>query len=88
MARFTIVYTDGYEEHYVIKGHKPDDSMQMHHFKQLIENDILKLILEGEQLVLIPMANIRKIIFQSAELMQEEKEFPGFIHVGIDGMND
>jgi len=86
MARFSIVYTDGYEEHYLFMGHRPDAAMQMLHFKQLIENDVLKLIVENEQIVLIPMANIRKIIFKPSGLMEEEKELPGFIHVSIDSM--
>lgn len=86
MARLTIVYTDGYEEHYRLKGRRPEDAMQMHHFKQMIENEMLKLILEEEQMVLIPMVNIRKVIFRAPEVVADiEPDFPGFLHVDVNG---
>jgi hypothetical protein len=85
MSKFTIVYTDGYEEHYeVIRNNHPEAGMRMQHFNQIIENDMLKLVIEESQLVLIPIANIRKIITQPTEELQEfSQTAPGFIHVKV-----
>lgn len=85
MTKFTIVYTDGYEEHYhLIPAKNVTDATRMKHFKEIIEDDMLKLVVEDSQIVLIPMANIRKIISQSGDMdVSKMEEFPGFLNVKI-----
>jgi predicted metallo-beta-lactamase superfamily hydrolase len=64
MDRLTIVFINGHEEKYQILQHHPvETSLQMQHFKQLIENDMLKLIIDHEQIQLIPLAQIQKSLF-------------------------
>lgn len=63
MAKLTLIYTNGHEEHFQVTSGKPhDSSLSMLHFKQLIENDMLKLIVDKEQVQLIPLSSLRKII--------------------------
>ncbi len=85
MTKLTIVYTDGYEEHYnVIPAKNVTDANRLKHFKEIIEDDMLKLIIEDSQIVLIPLANIRKIISQSSDIdVAKMEEFPGFLNVRI-----
>lgn len=86
MDRLTIVYINGYEEKYQILQHKPvDTSLHMLHFKQLIENDMLKLIIDDEQIQLIPLAQIRKIIIHPSNLQPiPENVFSGFLPVTVE----
>ncbi len=85
MTKFTIVYTDGYEEHYsMIPPEHVDDPNRLKRFKEIIEGDILKLVIEDTQVVLIPMVNIRKIISHADdEISLKMKEFPGFLNVKV-----
>lgn len=85
MTKFTIVYTDGYEEHYnMISPEYVDDSNRLKRFKEIIEDDMLKLVIEDYQVVLIPLANIRKIISHADDdTSLKMKEFPGFLNVKI-----
>ena len=84
MAKFTIVYTDGHEEHYNLKVLDSHEGMEAHYMKQVFENDILKLLIEEEQVALIPVANIRKILFLPENDSQKiPKEMPGFLHVNL-----
>ena len=85
MSRFTIVYTDGYEEHYVIVHQKEvDPGMQVQHIKKLIEDDTLKLIIEDDQFALIPIANIRKLIFQpEGDISVGAHDMPGILNVKV-----
>lgn len=63
MDRLTIVYVNGNEEKYqILQNNTLDASLHMLHFKQLIENDMLKLVIDHAQIQLIPLAQIRKII--------------------------
>ena len=85
MAKFTIVYTDGHEEHYNLKVLEGHEGMEAHYMKQVFENDILKLVIEEEQVALIPIANIRKILFlPENETQKIPKDMAGFLHVNVD----
>jgi len=86
MDRLSIIYTNGNEEKYQITMSSHIESgLHMQHFKQLIENDMLKLIIDQEQIHLIPLAQIRKIIIHPSEsLLSSEKGFAGFLHVKLD----
>ncbi len=86
MTKLTIVYTDGYQEHYNIM--EPANSVNamtgLKRYKDIIEDDMLKLVIEGSQLVLIPIANIRKIISQLDNLTQlNVQDYPGFMNAKI-----
>ena len=85
MTRFTIVYTDGHEEHYnVIQTKEVEAAMRLRRFKEIVENDMLQLIVEDSQIVLIPVINIQKIIAQADDIVNlKSKDFPGFIHVEV-----
>jgi hypothetical protein len=87
MDRLTIVFINGHEEKYQILQHHPvETSLQMQHFKQLIENDMLKLInIDHEQIQLIPLAQIRKIIIHPSNVTDiPEKGFNGFLPVTVE----
>ncbi|MFZ3052945.1 MAG: hypothetical protein WA099_06000 [Sulfuricurvum sp.] len=86
MDRLSIIYTNGYEEKYLITMSSHIESgLHMQYFKQLIENDMLKLIIDQEQIYLIPLVQIRKIIIHPSEsLLSSEKGFAGFLHVKLD----
>lgn len=86
MTKLTIVYTDGYQEHYSIA--EPANSVNamtgLKRYKEIIEDDMLKLVIDGAQLVLIPIANIRKIISQPDNLAQLHiQDYPGFMNAKI-----
>lgn len=85
MTKITIVYTDGYEEHYnIIPPADLENTNLLKRFKDLIEDNMLKLVIEDSQIVLIPMANIRKIISQPGDNIPIKlKEFPGFMNAKI-----
>jgi len=82
MTKLTIVYTDGHQEHYNIT--EPHDSINamngLKRYKEVIEDGVLKLVIEGQQIVLIPMTNIRKIISQRSDLEKlKAEDYPGFL---------
>lgn len=86
MQKFTIVYTDGQQEHYNIM--EPRNSINamtgLKRYKEIIEDDMLKLVIEGRQIVLIPIANIRKIIVQPNNITElNVQEYPGFMNAKI-----
>jgi len=85
MTKMTIVYTDGHEEHYnIITPEHIDDSSRLKRFKDIFEDEMLKLIIEDTQIVFIPIANIRKIISQAdGEMPLQIKQFPGFLNAKI-----
>ena len=86
MTRLTIVYTDGHQEHYNIN--EPNDGLNtingLKRYKEVIEDDMLKLVIEGTQIVLIPMSNIRKIISQRNDLEKiKAEDYPGFLNARL-----
>lgn len=85
MTKITIVYTDGHEEHYnIIPPAHLEDTNLLKRFKDIIEDNMLKLVIEDSQIVLIPMANIRKIMSRADDTIPVKmKEFPGFLNAKI-----
>ena len=86
MTKLTIVYTDGHQEHYNIT--EPENLANamtgMKRYKEIIEDDMLKLVIEGRQIVLIPIVNIRKIITQPNNITQlNVQDYPGFLNAKI-----
>ena len=86
MIKLTIEYTDGHQEHYNII--EPKNGIKtltgLKRYKDVIEDDMLKLVIDGEQLVLIPIANIRKIISQGSEIDQLNiSDYPGFLRAKV-----
>jgi len=86
MTKLTIVYTDGHQEHYNIS--EPNEGVNaingMKRYKEVIEDGMLKLVIEGRQIVLIPMSNIRKIISQRSDIERlKAEDFPGFLNAKI-----
>lgn len=81
----TNAYTDGHEEHYnIIPPADLKNSNLLKRFKDLIEDNILKLVIEDSQIVLIPMVNIRKIISPPGDNIPiKSREFPGFMNAMI-----
>lgn len=82
MEKFTIVYSDGHEEHYHFdEEHGQPVSAHLRHFKEMIEDEMLKLIDDGN-ITFVPLANVRKIIFHAEETIEmDPREFPGYLHV-------
>jgi len=86
MTKLTIVYTDGHQEHYnITEPTNPANSMTgLKRYKDIIEDDMLKLVIEGRQIVLIPIANIRKIITQPNNISElNVQDYPGFLNAKI-----
>ncbi|WP_373030860.1 hypothetical protein [Sulfurovum sp.] len=83
MTKLTIVYTDGQQEQYNIiePTNVPSAMTGMKRYKEIIEDDMLKLVIEGVQIVLIPIINIRKIIAHPANMDQlNVQDYPGFLN--------
>lgn len=83
MTKLTIVYTDGHQEQYNII--EPTNLVNavtgLKRYKDIIEDNMLKLVIEGRQIVLIPMINIRKIIAHPANMDQlNVQDYPGFLN--------
>lgn len=86
MTKITIVYTDGHQEQYNITepSNLANAMTGMKRYKEIIEDDLLKLVIEGTQIVLIPMANIRKIIAQPNNITELNiQDYPGFLNAKI-----
>jgi len=86
MTKLTIVYTDGHQEQYnIIEPSNLDNTMTgMKRYKEIIEDDLLKLVIEGSQIVLIPMVNVRKIIAQPHNMTELNiQDYPGFLNTKI-----
>lgn len=86
MDSLIIIYKDGYEEHYkILKNVNLENGLRMQFFKQLIENDMIKLVIDNQQVQLIPLSQVHKIILQPTDLSAyNEINFTGFIHVVLD----
>lgn len=87
MDRLTIVYVNGYEEIYNILQHNVlDPSLYMLHFKQLIENNMLKLIIDHNLIQMIPLTQIQKIIIHPSDTLPlaNENGLNGFLPVTIE----
>ncbi len=83
MTKLTIVYTDGHQEKYTItEPTNPVNALTgMKRYKEIVEDDMLKLVIEGSQIVLIPIINIRKIITQPNNMDQlNVQDYPGFLN--------
>ena len=86
MTKLTIVYTDGHQEHYNIiePTNIPSAMTGMKRYKEIIEDDLLKLVIEGTQIVLIPIVNVRKIIAQPQNMTELNiQDYPGFLNTKI-----
>jgi hypothetical protein len=86
MVKLTIEYMDGYKEHYTIMEPSShlNTSMGLKRYKDVIEDGMLKLVIDGQQLVLIPIVNIRKVIAQGDDILQlKVEEYPGFMSAKI-----
>ena len=86
MTQLTIVYTDGHQEHYsVIEPKNLVNAMTgLKRYKDIIEDDMLKLAIEGTQIVLIPIVNIRKIIAHPDNMTElNVQDYPGFLNAKI-----
>jgi hypothetical protein len=86
MTKLTIVYTDGHQEQYnVIEPSNLANAMTgMKRYKEIIEDDLLKLVIEGTQIVLIPIVNVRKIIAQPHNMTELNiQDYPGFLNTKI-----
>jgi len=81
----TVVYKDGYEEKYLIPKQTATPENAASNFKNVIVDGMLKLIIENEQIVLIPFSSIRKIIYQPRDKsILKKSHYPGFVYVECD----
>jgi hypothetical protein len=86
MVKLTVVYVDGSKEHYNIteSSNHFNTSMGLKRYKDIIEDGMLKLVIEGQQLVLIPLVNIRKVIAHGDDILQMKVEdYPGFMSAKV-----
>jgi hypothetical protein len=83
LGKLTIVYNDGREEKYsVTLPDKVNAGTQKMHLQQLVENDLLKLMVNGEQFVLIPIGSIKKILINfEREFSKVSDLFTGILYV-------
>lgn len=82
MVKLTIEYMDGSKEQYNImeSSNSLNASMGLKRYKNIIEDGMLKLVIESQQLVLIPIVNVRKIIAHGDGIVQmKAEEYPGFM---------
>lgn len=86
MDQLTIQYMNGNEEKYqIVHKQHIDKAMRMQYFKQVIENNMLKLVIDDEQIQLIPLSQIRKIIIKPYDTpYNSEDMFTGFLNVTIE----
>jgi hypothetical protein len=53
-------------------------------YKDIIEDGMLKLVVEGMQVVLIPLVNVRKMITQIDNMSElNVQDYPGFMNAKI-----
>ena len=86
MTKLTIVYTDGHQEQYnIIEPTNLVNAMSgLKRYKDIIDDDMLKLVIEGTQIVLIPIINIRKIIAHLDNMNQlNVQDYPGFMNAKV-----
>ena len=63
MDQLTIQYINGNEEKYqIVHKQHIDKAMRMQYFKQVIENNMLKLIIDHNLIQMIPLTQIQKIM--------------------------
>lgn len=86
MDQLTIQYMNGNEEKYrIVHKQHMEKGLRMQYFEQMIENNMLKLIIDNEQIQLIPLAHIRKIIIRPYDAPHQSEEFfTGFLNVTIE----
>lgn len=66
LGKLTIIFNDGRVEKYKISlPDKPNTGTEKIFLQQLVENDLLKLMVDGAQFVLIPICSIKKILFDA-----------------------
>ena len=90
MTKVTIVYTDGHQEQYNVTEPKNlvNAMTEMKLQIYVVEADMLKLVIEGRQIVLIPITNIRKIIAQPNNITElNVQDYPGFLSAKIIDQN-
>ena len=86
MVKLTIEYMDGSKENYNImeSSNNLSASMGLKRYKNIIEDGMLKLVIESQQLVLIPIVNVRKVIAHGDDIVQMKAEdYPGFMSAKI-----
>jgi hypothetical protein len=86
MVKLTVVYVDGAKEHYNISesSNHFSTSMGFKRYKEIIEDGMLKLVIDGHQLVLIPIVNIRKVMVEDEEILQMKVEdYAGFMSAKV-----
>lgn len=86
MIKLTIIYLDGSKEHYTVmaSSNHINASMGLKRYKDIIEDGMLKLVIDTEQLVLIPIVNIRKMIAHGMDFAQMKvEEYPGFMSAKV-----
>jgi len=86
MTKLAIVYTDGHQEHCnITESTNLVNSMTgMKRYKEIVEDDMLKLVTEGTQIVLMPIVNIQKNITQPSSMVQLSiQDYPGFLNAKI-----
>ena len=89
MDRMTIVFVDGHEEKYVVRrdSEKEGEGFRMKAFKEMVSDNMLKLIVYDGQVVIIPFSNIRKIMYQPNDKNHLGRNYPGFLHVENDSLS-
>ncbi len=66
LGKLTIIFNDGRVEKYSFSlPDKPNTGTEKMFLQQLVENDLLKLMVNSEQFVLIPICSIKKILFDA-----------------------
>jgi hypothetical protein len=83
MNRLTIVYTDRHQEHYnILELNTSVNSVTgLKRYKDIVEDGMLKLVIEDMQVMPVPLVNVPKIITQIENMSQlNVQDYPRFLN--------
>ena len=69
MSKVTIVYSDGYQEQYNMMSPKIPFTAQniLKRLDDIYKDGMIRIVLEDAQFIIIPLTNVRKIIYQTTD---------------------
>jgi hypothetical protein len=84
MDKMTLVYTDGKVEKYLVRAKENVKDIRVKNFEDMVQDGLLKMIIDDQQIVIVPFSQIRKIIFQPTSGEHLRHDYPIFLHVTVD----
>jgi hypothetical protein len=84
MDKLTIVYTDGKVEKYLVRSRENVKESRIRNFENMVQDGLLKMIIDEQQVVLVPFSQIQKIIFRPSSGEYLKHDYPIFLHATLD----